>query len=344
MGELLITEKQATYFDVRAYSQWSPYLEKCCLLLSANSSYEHAEEDIKQLTGMSVSRGTQQRLVQRYEFELLTVKEAVSSTSAQEPKLPLQEFELPTAKEAVSSTGPQGPKLPPQEFELPTAKKAVSEISPQEPKVLAHELKLPTVKEVVEEMSIDGGKVRLRTPQGRPCEWRDYKGVNLHDLGVAAFFRDNAGLVKWVNQQPLANPLVSIGDGHDGVWNLFAEIGPTIFRLEILDWYHLMENLEKVGGSRSRLARVKALLWSGKVDAALKEFDDWEHPRVDNFRAYVTKHRHRIVNYGYYQAEGISIGSGEVESTIKQVAARVKLSGAQWKAANVPQVLRHLAA
>jgi len=61
-------------------------------------------------------------------------------------------------------------------------------------------LKLPTVKEVVEEMSIDGGKVRLRTPQGRPCEWRDYKGVNLHDLGVAAFFRDNAGLVKWVNQ------------------------------------------------------------------------------------------------------------------------------------------------
>jgi len=59
-----------------------------------------------------------------------------------------------------------------------------------------------------------------------------------------------------------------------------------------------MENLEQVGGDRRRLARVKALLWSGKVDAALKEFDDWEHPLVDNFRAYVTKHRHRIVNYG----------------------------------------------
>jgi hypothetical protein len=26
-------------------------------------------------------------------------------------------------------------------------------------------------------MSIDGGKVRLRTPQGEPSEWRDYKGV-----------------------------------------------------------------------------------------------------------------------------------------------------------------------
>jgi len=73
-----------------------------------------------------------------------------------------------------------------------------------------------------------------------------------------------------------------------------------------------MENLEKVGGSSQRLARVKAPLWSGKVEEALKEFDDWEHPRVDNFRTYVTKHRHRIVNYGYYQAEGISIGSGDV--------------------------------
>jgi len=62
---------------------------------------------------------------------------------------------------------------------------------------------------------------------------------------------------------------------------------------------------------------------------------------VDNFRTYVTKHRHRIVNYGYYQAEGISIGSGEVESTIKQMAARLKISGGQWNAANVPQVLLH---
>ncbi|MBO1351488.1 MAG: hypothetical protein EBE86_030845 [Hormoscilla sp. GUM202] len=77
-----------------------------------------------------------------------------------------------------------------------------------------------------------------------------------------------------------------------------------------------MENLEKIGGSGQRLARVKALFWSGKVPEALKEFDDWDHPRVDNFRAYVTKHRHRIVNYSYYQAEGISIGSGEVESTV----------------------------
>lgn len=197
------------------------------------------------------------------------------------------------------------------------------------------------VSEIVEEISIDGGKARLRTPLGQSCQWRDYKAVNLHGQGVEAFFQDNTGLVQWVKQQPLGNPLVSLGDGHDGVWNLFAEIGQKNQRREILDWYHLMENLEKVGGSSARRTRVKALLWSGQVDEALLEFDDWNHPRVENFKAYLTKHRHRIVNYGYYQAEGISIGSGNVESTIKQISARIKLSGAQWKAANVPQVLKH---
>ncbi|MBO1350624.1 MAG: hypothetical protein EBE86_026060 [Hormoscilla sp. GUM202] len=51
MGKISITSKQAAYFEVKPYSQWSPYLEKCCLLLSANSSYEHASEDLKVLTG-----------------------------------------------------------------------------------------------------------------------------------------------------------------------------------------------------------------------------------------------------------------------------------------------------
>jgi hypothetical protein len=45
-------------------------------------------------------------------------------------------------------------------------------------------------------MRIDGGKVRLRTPQGEPSEWRDDKGVNLHQCRVAAFFRAPASLVE----------------------------------------------------------------------------------------------------------------------------------------------------
>jgi hypothetical protein len=48
-----------------------------------------------------------------------------------------------------------------------------------------------------------------------------------------------------------------------------------------------------------------------------------------------------LVNYGYLQAEGISIGSGSVESQVKQIGHRLKITGASWNSDNVPQVLRH---
>lgn len=267
-----MSEKQARKLELKPYSQWSPYLEKCCLLLSANESYERAAEDIEVLTGVAVSHSTQQRLVHRQVFDV------------------------------------------------------------------------SQVKQTVEEMSIDGGKVRLRTPLGEACQWRDYKVVNLQEQSVAAFFQDNLSLVNWVNVQPLAELLIGLGDGHDGIWNIYEQIGNPLQRQEILDWYHLVENLGKVGGSQQRLDAAEACLWRGDVDGAIAQFNDWQHERVTTFIAYLNKHRHRIVNYGYYQAEGISIGSGAVESTVKQFDQRMKLSGAQWKKDNVPQVLRQRSA
>ncbi|MEG4445381.1 hypothetical protein QUB47_25470 [Microcoleus sp. AT9_B5] len=38
--------------------------------------------------------------------------------------------------------------------------------------------------------------------------------------------------------------------------------------------------------------------------------------------------------------QGIDIGSGAVESLIKQIGARIKIVGAQWNEKNVPQILR----
>ena len=53
------------------------------------------------------------------------------------------------------------------------------------------------------------------------------------------------------------------------------------------------------------------------------------------------KHQQRIPNYEYLNTERLSIGSGAVESVVKQIGRRVKLSGAQWDSDNVPQVLKH---
>jgi len=41
------------------------------------------------------------------------------------------------------------------------------------------------------------------------------------------------------------------------------------------------------------------------------------------------------------QLEGFTIGSGTVESGIKQIGRRIKISGAQWDAKNVDQVVKH---
>jgi hypothetical protein len=266
---LTVTEQQAQRLEVKAYTQWSPYLERCCLLLSANESYDNAETDIEVLTGVAVSHSTQQRMVHRQTFDL------------------------------------------------------------------------PEIEHPVEAMSLDGGKVRLRTPQGEACIWRDYKAVNLHNRGVEAFFRENASLVEWVNAQPLAEQVICLGDGHDGIWNLFAEVGTPEQRYEILDWYHLVENLGKVGGSLKRLNRAESLLWQGKVDETLALFEPLSKKSARDFCNYLCKHRARIVNYAYCQAEGVPIGSGAVESTVKQIGRRLKISGAQWERKNVPQVLKH---
>jgi hypothetical protein len=216
--------------------------------------------------------------------------------------------------------------------------------STQQRMVHRQSFELPSVESAVEEISIDGGKVRLRTPKGESSEWRDYKAVALHETCVGAFFQDNDSLINWVNAQPLANPLTCLGDGHDGVWNIVEQIGVSTQRREILDWFHLIENLGKVGGSEQRLDAVEALLWKGDIDGAIEQFKDWQHERVGTFIGYLNKHRHRIVNYGYYQAEGISIGSGTIESTVKQIGHRLKIAGAQWAKPNVAQVLKHRSA
>lgn len=200
---------------------------------------------------------------------------------------------------------------------------------------------MPRVDCPIQELSVDGGKIRLRTELHQASEWRDYKAVAT-EQGIIANFHNNAQMINWVNSQPLEVPVTCLGDGHAGVWNIVAEIATAAERREILDWYHLVENLHKVGGSTRRLHQAETHLWKGEVDAAIALFKDCRGKQAQRFCEYLSKHRQRIVNYDYFQAEGIcGVGSGAVESAIKQIGRRVQISGAQWNAENVPQVLAH---
>jgi hypothetical protein len=269
VGALPIHQKQAEQLKVKTHSRLSGLLEKACLQLSAKESFQAAEADIEMLTGIAIGHSTQQRLVQR------------------------QNFEFPVAKQGVA------------------------------------------------EVSIDGGKVRLRNLKGSQSAWRDYKAVRLGGIYYGGFFQQNGTLIDYLSCQPLLQPLVCLGDGHDGVWNLFRQVAPELERWEILDWYHLKENLYKVGGSLKRLTQAEALLWQGKTDEAKALFHDCQRKQARNFEAYLDKHRTRIVNYAYCQAEQLcSIGSGAVESAVKQIDRRLQISGAKWNVESVNPMLQ----
>ncbi len=133
-----------------------------------------------------------------------------------------------------------------------------------------------------------------------------------------------------------------------GIWKLVKQINCPSEKREILDWYHLVENLYKVGGSLKRLSSAESLLWQGKVDETLELISPLKKKEAENFCNYLENHRTRIINYNYYQEEEIcSIGTlpygdyvyglttafggqatstGAVESTVKQIDRRLKIS------------------
>ncbi len=255
---------------IKPYTRHSPLLEKCCLLLSANESYQNAENDLLLLTGLKVGHSTHQRKVQN------------------------------------------------------------------------NELTLPDVKQGLSEVSVDGGSIRLRgEKKGEKSYWKDYKTTRLQGIYYGAFFQDNLTLTDWVNSQKLTKPFYCLGDGHDGIWNIIAEIGDKQERIEILDWYHLTENIYKVEAKKRDLEQLKSYLWMGFVSDALAFLKKLKPVGGHNFCKYLKKHRTRIINYHYFQWQKIcSIGSGAVESAVKQIAYRVKLTGAQWKKENVRNILQ----
>lgn len=189
---------------------------------------------------------------------------------------------------------------------------------------------LPETKQAISEVSIDGGIVRLRGSKGEKSYWRDYKAVREHNASITAVFSvtTNRQQIRLI-VSGLSTRLTCLGDGHDGVWNLFKEIGTVTQRQEILDWYHLKKNLYKVGGSLKRLKQAERLLWKGLVDDLAPYLFIAVANKLRIFAPTLTSIIIGSVNYEYFQAEQLcSIGSGAVESAVKQIDRRIKISGA----------------
>lgn len=150
----------------------------------------------------------------------------------------------------------------------------------------------------VTEMALDGGMVRVRTPKGQPSEWRQYHAIRLNRNGIGmAWFKSSPSLLAWVTTLPIAGLLYALDDGHCGIWSLFEQMAVPGTTDEILDWFHLEENLYKVEATSEQLEMIASMLWEGRVSTAKKRLEEMNTDSAKRFSGYLGQHTGRIPNY-----------------------------------------------
>lgn len=151
--------------------------------------------------------------------------------------------------------------------------------------------------------------------------------------------------------------VTALGDGAPWIWRGYAQHLPS--RVEILDFYHVVEHLSVVaaawhgeGSQKARIwvAEMKGALQGGGPDTLLRSMRAWKPGTAAAKRvktrelAYFRKNRERM-KYHVYLAQELPIGSGAVEGACKfLVGARFKGVGMRWNPATAEPLLQLRAA
>lgn len=128
-----------------------------------------------------------------------------------------------------------------------------------------------------------------------------------------------------------------------GIWNLFEQITTPMQRQEILDWYHLKENLFKVGGSLKRLHQAEALLWHGDVEA-VRALARWLSSLARRLTfapisTIIAPALSTTPTAKPCSSNPFLLALVQLSLPLSQIDRRLKLSGAQWNPNNVNQIL-----
>jgi hypothetical protein len=184
--------------------------------------------------------------------------------------------------------------------------------------------------------------------------WRRLDGVDLpvrYAVGAGTWEAQTERVADLARQEGsrLAHEQVCIADGAAAIWKLLTRLWPDAFQL--LDWFHLMEHLDTVvkqlpdhpawrttqqtalmtHGYRPLVRALLALVRAGETEGVRTAAQACLH--------YVWTHRTRM-NYRAAQRRGYPIGSGRIESAVKQVLQqRCKQTGMRWKARHLDKVL-----
>ena len=149
-----------------------------------------------------------------------------------------------------------------------------------------------------------------------------------------------------------AKEVVVIGDGAPWIWNQAEQCFSRA--RQILDWYHASEHVWACAHGLYGEGTKKAKRWAKKMLDALYDYGGhallkrlWRSRNshksppaaLDELIGYVTPNADRM-DYPIYRAEGLSIGSGPIESACKRlVGGRLKGPGMRWSVRGADAIL-----
>lgn len=143
---------------------------------------------------------------------------------------------------------------------------------------------------------------------------------------------------------PTAKERAVIGDGALWIWNVAEDVAPD--GRQIVDWFHAVQHLaeaatalypnEEDAQKQTRWLKThKKHLYMGRVHKIISALHKRER---EDLALYFERHQRRM-QYLEFREEGFPIGSGTVESGVKQFKQRLTGTGMRWKADNANRML-----
>lgn len=135
---------------------------------------------------------------------------------------------------------------------------------------------------------------------------------------------------------------IFIADGAPWLWNICDELFPD--SVQILDYYHLSENIYKYAKHLFPNDETEIKKWAetalkevkeDNIDALIDRLPDIDYSKeenqdIPNLKGYLLTNKNRV-NYKEYKKQGYCIGSGAIESANRKVIQqRLKQSGMHW--------------
>jgi hypothetical protein len=161
-------------------------------------------------------------------------------------------------------------------------------------------------------------------------------------LGSVHEFGPRLWALAWNHGVPTAADSSVTADGAEWIWNLVADYFPD--SMQIVDWFHACEHLADAAKALYPDNEAAAQRWFRKRCKDLYKGEIHKITmRLDS--AGLTKQSHyfhthkRRMQYQSCLEDGYPIGSGTVESSVKQFKARLTGSGMRWSRPAAKQML-----